>query len=312
MEISKEARHESPLAGALAGACGSDAVHISEPMKEHTTFRIGGPADYFVTPHTAGEIRELSGIARQYGADVYIMGNGSNLLVSDQGIRGVVIRLGREFGAVRVEGTTIFAQAGALLSGVAAAALEAELTGFEFAAGIPGTVGGACLMNAGAYGGEMKQVLKSVQVLTPQGEIKVRGPEEMGLSYRHSAFMEDGSVILEAEIGLSKGKAEDIKAVMEDLKKRRQEKQPLDLPSAGSTFRRPEGYVAGKLIRDAGLAGLSCGGARVSEKHCGFIVNTGGATASDVKTLIEDVRSRVLDAYGVELFPEIRFLGDFA
>lgn len=296
---------------ALAAVAGEGAVRTQEPMNLHTTFRIGGPADYFVEPCSAEETAELIRVCREYGVDAYIMGNGSNVLVSDAGYRGVIIRLGKAFGEIRTEGSRIRAQAGALLSSVAAAALEAGLTGFEFAAGIPGTVGGACLMNAGAYGGEMKQVLKSVRVLTEEGEERFFSVEEMDLSYRHSRFMEDGSVILEAEIELRPGVKEEIRAVMDDLRSRRQEKQPLEFPSAGSTFRRPEGYFAGKLIMDEGFRGYARGGAQVSEKHCGFIINAGNATASDVAELISEVRDRVLASTGVELVPEIRFLGDF-
>lgn len=299
------------FAGILAGIAGPGSVKMGEPMRLHTTFRIGGPADYYVTVHSGEEIRGIIAACREHGTEYQVLGNGSNVLVSDEGIRGVVIRLGKEFGAVRTEGTVVHAEAGALLSGVAAAALEAGLAGLEFAAGIPGTVGGACLMNAGAYGGEMKQVLREVTVLRPDGGICGVPVGEMELSYRHSRFMDDGSVILAAAIQLAEGDRDEIRARVEELRCRRQEKQPLDVPSAGSTFKRPEGFFAGKLIMDAGLRGFSVGGAQVSGKHCGFVVNTGDARAEDVRDLIREVQRRVKESFGVDLVPEIRFLGEF-
>ena len=297
------------FAEALEQIAGRGAVLTDEPMRLHTTFRIGGPADYFVTVHSAEEIRDTLKLCRAQEIPCFLMGNGSNLLVSDDGFRGTVIRLGREYGAVRPEGDELVCEAGASLSAIASEALARRLTGFEFAGGIPGTLGGACLMNAGAYGGEMKQVLRSVDCLTPEGRMRTVPAAEAELGYRHSRFMDDGSVILGARIGLTEGSETKIRQRMEELSRKRREKQPLTMPSAGSTFKRPEGYFAGKLIMDAGLRGYRVGGAQVSEKHCGFVVNTGGATAADVCRLICDVRDRVRDTSGVMLVPEVRFLG---
>ena len=241
----------------------------------------------------------------------YIVGNGSNLLVSDKGYEGVIIQIYKQMNQVEVEGTQIRAQAGALLSMIAKRALDAELTGFEFAAGIPGTLGGACVMNAGAYGGEMKDVLKSVTVLTDKGEVKALAKEELELGYRTSVIAKKGYIVLEAVIELQKGEKEKIQAVMDDLKERRVTKQPLEYPSAGSTFKRPEGYFAGKLIQDAGLRGFQVGGAQVSEKHCGFVINKDQATASDVMNLMNQVSDKVYEEFGVRLQPEVKRLGEF-
>ncbi len=290
---------------------GQDSVRMDEPMKEHTTFRIGGPADLFLMPSSIEGVSRAAAYLREREIPFFILGNGSNLLVSDKGYRGVVIQISRRLSAIETEGTRIRAEAGALLSRVASAAAGNSLTGMEFASGIPGTLGGACLMNAGAYGGEMKQVLQEVTCLSTDGVIRRTGPEDMGLSYRHSAFMDSGDVILSAVLSLKEGDPAGIRARMDELKAMRTSKQPLDLPSAGSTFKRPEGYFAGKLIMDAGLRGYRVGDAQVSEKHCGFVVNRGEATARDVWTLIKDVRERVLKDAGVELVPEVRFLGEF-
>ena len=269
-----------------------EQVKKDEPMKSHTTFRVGGPADYFVTPQTAEEVAKVIEACTQEKVPYYIVGNGSNLLVS-------------------VEGAQIHAQAGALLSMIAKRALDAELTGFEFAAGIPGTLGGACVMNAGAYGGEMKDVLKSVTVLTDKGEVKTLAKEELELGYRTSVIAKKGYIVLEAVLELQKGEKEKIQAVMDDLKERRVTKQPLEYPSAGSTFKRPEGYFAGKLIQDAGLRGFQVGGAQVSEKHCGFVINKDQATASDVMNLMNQVSDKVYEEFGVRLQPEVKRLGEF-
>ncbi len=289
---------------------GADCVMQSEPMARHTTFRIGGPADWFVTPRTIDAAAALIRALRRDGIAFFIMGNGSDLLVSDAGFRGVVVQFGRGMSDVKIDGTAIRAEAGALLSKIAAAAADASLTGFEFAGGIPGTLGGACIMNAGAYGGEMKQVISSVTCLTTDGEIKVIPAEELDFGYRHSRFSARGEIVLSAELSLRQGKCSEIRAKMDDLMQRRKSKQPLEMPSAGSTFKRPEGYFAGKLIMDAGLRGYTVGGAQVSEKHCGFVVNRGGATAADVLQLIRDVQARVYRQAGVRLEPEVRFLGD--
>ena len=293
-------------------AClGSDNVYRNEPMKRHTTFRIGGPADYYLCPHSAKEIQKVVEICREEKLPYFILGNGSNLLVSDQGYRGVVIQLWKNVSDIRVEGCLIHAKAGASLAKIAAEALEEGLTGMEFAAGIPGTLGGAVVMNAGAYGGEMKDILKEVLVMDQQGRIFTLEKKDLKLGYRTSAVKEKGYIVLAAVLELRPGDREEIRKLMEDLKQKRVEKQPLDLPSAGSTFKRPEGYFAGKLIMDAGLRGFSVGGAQVSEKHCGFIVNTGGASASDVLTLIREVQKRVREKFGVELETQVKFLGEF-
>ena len=240
----------------------------------------------------------------------YIIGNGSNLLVSDKGYRGVIIQIYKEMNEITVEDGKVKAQAGALLSGIAAKALAAELTGFEFASGIPGTIGGACVMNAGAYGGEMKDVLESVTVLTGEGEIIELGRNELELGYRTSVIAKKGYIVLGAVMKLEHGDAVNIKAYMDELKEKRVTKQPLEYPSAGSTFKRPEGHFAGKLIEDAGLRGFQVGGAQVSEKHCGFVINRDHATAADIMELMRQVQMRVKENSGVDLEPEVKRLGD--
>ena len=290
---------------------GSDNVRLHEPMKKHTTFRIGGPADYYLCPHSTEELQKILQICRENKLEFFILGNGSNLLVSDKGYRGVVIQLWKNFSDIETEDNTITVKAGALLSKVAAEALEESLTGMEFASGIPGTMGGAVMMNAGAYGGEMKDIIREVTVLTREGELLTLSKEEMNFGYRTSVVKEKGYVVISAELQLRKGDREEIRKVMDELKERRVTKQPLDMPSAGSTLKRPEGYFAGKLIMDAGLRGFSVGGAQISEKHCGFVVNKGDATAADVLGLIGEVQKRVQEKFGVALEPEVKFLGEF-
>lgn len=290
---------------------GSDNVKQQEPMSRHTTFRIGGPADFYLCPHSTKEVQEIVEICKEEKLPYFVLGNGSNLLVSDKGYRGVVIQLWKNFSDITVKDCCIQAKAGALLSKVAAEALEAGLTGMEFASGIPGTIGGAAFMNAGAYGGEMKDIIKSVKVLDTQGEVRVLPKEELKMGYRTSIVKEKGYTVLSVELELTRGNQEEIRNTMEDLKERRTSKQPLEMPSAGSTFKRPEGYFAGKLIMDSGLRGFSVGGAQVSEKHCGFVVNKGGATAMDVLNLIREVQRRVKEQFGVDLETEVRFLGEF-
>lgn len=290
---------------------GSDNVKQQEPMSRHTTFRIGGPADFYLCPHSTNEVQEIVEICKEEKLPYFVLGNGSNLLVSDKGYRGVVIQLWKNFSDITVKDCCIQAKAGALLSKVAAEALEAGLTGMEFASGIPGTIGGAAFMNAGAYGGEMKDIIKSVKVLDTQGEVRVLPKEELKMGYRTSIVKEKGYTVLSVELELTRGNQEEIRNTMEDLKERRTSKQPLEMPSAGSTFKRPEGYFAGKLIMDSGLRGFSVGGAQVSEKHCGFVVNNGGATAMDVLNLIREVQRRVKEQFGVDLETEVRFLGEF-
>lgn len=290
---------------------GEEQILREEPMRLHTTFRIGGPAQFFVIPRTQEEAAAAVRLCRSEGAPYYIIGNGSNLLVSDKGYRGVVIQLFKEFSDINIEGTRIRAQAGASLAKIAAEALRAGLAGFEFAAGIPGTLGGACIMNAGAYGGEMKDVLLAVTVLTKDGEIREIPREELDMGYRTSRASREGWIVLGAAIELARGDEKEIRAKMEDLKQRRTDKQPLEYPSAGSTFKRPEGYFAGKLIQDAGLKGLRVGDAMVSEKHSGFVVNCGNATAADVDGLIRLVQEKVREDSGITLEPEVRRLGEF-
>lgn len=290
---------------------GRDHVLTDEPMKQHTTFKIGGPADYFLVPETGEEVGEIIKICRKTDTPYFILGNGSNLLVGDGGYRGAVIQVYRNMSAVTVEGTTITAQAGALLSAVAAAAKNASLTGFEFAGGIPGTVGGAAVMNAGAYGGEMKDVLVEVTVMDAEGKIFAISAEKLELGYRTSVIKKAGYIVLEAKIRLKEGDQEAIRERMKELTIQRTTKQPLEYPSAGSTFKRPEGYFAGKIVMDSGLRGYQVGGARISEKHCGFVINAGDATAKDVRTLMDNVRNIVYEKYGVTLEPEVKFLGEF-
>ena len=283
-------------------------ILAEEPMKSHTTFKIGGPADIYIEPDYATIIPLIS-FLKERDVKFIVIGNGSNLLVSDKGIEGVVISLGKKSANITISGDTVVAEAGAMLSSVANTAAEAGLTGLEFASGIPGSIGGAVFMNAGAYGGEMKDVLESVLVLTSNYEKKIMSPEELRLSYRHSSLMEEEGYVLSATLKLSHGNKDEIKAKIEDIRKQRIEKQPLNFPSAGSTFKRPEGYFAGKLIDDAGLRGYTVGGAQVSEKHCGFVVNKGEATAADVLKLMSDVDSKVFDKFGVHLVPEVRIIG---
>ena len=295
----------------LCGCAGEENVRRQEPMSLHTTFRIGGPADLFVTPGSIQAVADSIRICKETQTPFAVIGNGSNLLVSDTGYRGVIIQIGRNLNQVSVNGEEIRAQAGAMLSVIAKTALSESLTGFEFASGIPGTLGGAAVMNAGAYGGEMKDVLTEVTVLTREGEIRTIPAEKLEMGYRTSLAAKNGWIILEAVLKFQKGDAEAIRGRMEELKMQRVTKQPLDLPSAGSTFKRPEGYFAGKLIMDAGLRGFTVGGAQISEKHCGFVVNKGGATAEDVRNLICAVQKKVQEEAGVKLEPEVKFLGEF-
>ena len=286
-------------------------VYLDEPMKKHTTFRVGGPADYFVTPNTVEEVKAIIALCKKENVPYYILGNGSNLLVGDQGYRGVMIQLYKEMSNIEVDGEVIRVQAGALLSRIGNMALEAELQGFEFAAGIPGTVGGAVVMNAGAYGGEMKDILVDATVLTADGEVLVLKNEELELGYRTSVVAQKGYIVLGATFKLEKGCKEDIRGKMDELKVQRTTKQPLEFPSAGSTFKRPTGYFAGKLIQDAGLRGFQVGGAQVSEKHCGFVINKDNATAADIVELMKQVADKVYAEFGVTLEPEVKRIGEF-
>ena len=288
-----------------------ERVLLDEPMNKHITFRVGGPADYFVMPKTMGEVKYVVGLCKEMGMPYYVIGNGSNLLVSDNGFRGVIIQIYKEMNEICVDGEIIDVQAGALLSKIGSKVVEMELAGFEFAAGIPGTVGGAVVMNAGAYGGEMKDILVSATVLTDEGEICEIANSELELGYRTSLIQKKDWIVLGAKFKLSKGNVADIRAKMEELKIQRVTKQPLEYPSAGSTFKRPEGYFAGKLIQDAGLRGFQVGGAQVSEKHCGFVINKENASAQDIANLMCEVAEKVYQQFGVRLEAEVKRLGEF-
>lgn len=290
---------------------GEENVHTDEPMSRHTTFRIGGNVDYFVKPGNADEVAAVIVVCREYNIPYFILGNGSNLLVSDDGYRGMIINIMDNMDSVTVDGRIITAQAGAMLVRVSVMARDNALTGLEFASGIPGTIGGAVYMNAGAYGGEMKNVVKTVRAIDEYGRIYELDSEKMDFSYRHSIVEERKLIVLEVTLELEHGSREAIDDRMKELAEARRSKQPLEYPSAGSTFKRPEGYFAGKLIMDAGLRGYSVGGAQVAEKHCGFVINKGGATASDVVELIRDVQHDVDDKFGVTLEPEVKMLGEF-
>ena len=299
------------LADTLRAATSTAQVLEHEPMARHTTMRVGGPAEILFSPASEGELLFAVREAKRAGAPFRIIGNGSNLLVLDGGLPGLTIRLGEAFSKISVDGNQIRAQAGALLSRVAAAARDASLTGLEFASGIPGSAGGGRAMNAGAYGGPLSDVFEGCRALDPEtGIISALGPAEMALGYRESAALSRGLIVTEAAFRLTAGDRSAIQAKMDDLSARRREKQPLNLPSAGSTFKRPEGYFAGALIEQAGLKGLRVGGACVSEKHAGFVVNDRNATARDVLDLIRLVQARVLEHSGVRLETEVRILGE--
>ena len=294
----------------LAEIVSAEAILENEPMSKHTTFRIGGNADVFVSTKV-NQVADVIKLAKEYQVPVTIIGNGSNLLVGDKGIRGLVLSFGKKAEEIVLDGRCMTVSAGTILAKVAAEAAKNSLTGLEFAAGIPGTMGGAIVMNAGAYGGEMKDVLISAKVLTPEGEVKELSNAELDLSYRHSCIPEKNYIVLEATLELTEGDEAVIRETMEDFKNRRVDKQPLEYPSAGSTFKRPEGHFAGKLIQDAELRGYQVGGAQVSEKHCGFVINKGDATAKDVLQLISDVKKIVYEKFQVELEPEVKMIGEF-
>ncbi len=299
------------LADTLRAATSTAQVLEHEPMARHTTMRVGGPAEILFSPASEGELLFAVREAKRAGAPFRIIGNGSNLLVLDGGLPGLTIRLGEAFSKISVDGNQIRAQAGALLSRVAAAARDASLTGLEFASGIPGSAGGGMAMNAGAYGGQLSDVFEGCRALDPEtGIISALSPAEMALGYRESAALSRGLIVTEAAFRLTAGDRSAIQAKMDDLSARRREKQPLNLPSAGSTFKRPEGYFAGALIEQSGLKGLRVGGACVSEKHAGFVVNDRNATARDVLDLIRLVQARVLEHSGVRLETEVRILGE--
>lgn len=285
-------------------------IKINEPMNKHTSFRVGGPAKVFLTVRTEEVLKKVLKALEEKNLSYFVLGNGSNLLVSDLGYEGVIIYLGEEFAGIEVTETYIKAGAAAFLGRVARRALEEELTGLEFAAGIPGSLGGGVVMNAGAYGGELSQVVTKVRAMNPKGEVITLEKEDLMLGYRTSVFKHKPYIILEVFMELQKGDKKEIFGKMEEYTKARVEKQPLEYPSAGSTFKRPEGYFAGKLIMDAGLRGYQVGGAQVSEKHCGFVINKENATATDIKTLMRDVAKEVEKQFGVELEPEVILLGE--
>lgn len=286
-------------------------VVCDEPMSRHTTFRIGGNADVFASISNEHEVLRLIELLKNEGIPYYVIGNGSNILVSDKGFPGVIIEIGTRYNDIRVHDNQIVARAGALLSAVSHVALDNCLTGLEFASGIPGTVGGAIIMNAGAYGGEMKQVACKIRALLPDGTIAVLTNEDMEFEYRNSKAKKEGYIILQVTYQLLKGERDVIDGIMRDLNMKRRDKQPLEFPSAGSTYKRPVGYYAGKLIAEAGLKGYSVGGAQVSEKHAGFLINRNNATSNDMYSLIMDVQKKVYENSGVKLEPEVIFLGDF-
>lgn len=302
---------DTDILGKLQDIVGSDNIVSDEPMRKHTTFRIGGNADIFVRPESKEQIAEILRLCRKQYVPYFILGNGSNLLVGDRGFRGVVINIMDNMNDIKVDGGIIKAQAGAMLIKVSRAARDNSLTGLEFASGIPGTIGGAIYMNAGAYGGEMKDVVTQVTAMDAEGEIYTFGTDELEFSYRHSVIQQRDLIVLDVTMKLAAGDQKIIDDRMSELAVARRTKQPLEYPSAGSTFKRPEGYFAGKLIMDAGLRGYRVGDAQVSEKHCGFVVNRGNATADDVIKLIDDVKAKVSEEYDVVLEPEVRMIGEF-
>lgn len=294
----------------LLNIVGEENIKLDEPMKKHISFRVGGPADILVKPTTEQQLSDIIKLIKKENVPYLIIGNGSNLLIKDGGIRGVVIEISNNFNHFEIEGNKVKIQSGALLSVVGKAVLKEELKGFEFAAGIPGTLGGALAMNAGAYGGEMKDIVKTVRLMDTKGEIFELTNEQMEFGYRKSILSREEYIVLSATIELENGSFDEIKAVMADFTQRRVTKQPLSLPSAGSTFKRPEGNFAGKLIEDSGLRGLTLRGAQVSEKHCGFVVNLGNANAKDLLDLMYVVKSTVFAKYGVMLEEEVKILGE--
>lgn len=300
---------DAMLLETLRGIVGPEAVRVGVPMSELTTFRIGGPAAVVVEPATADEVAGVLRACRVADVDVRVLGLGSDLLVSDAGVDAVVVRLAQRFSSIEVRGAKLFVDAGASNEQVAQAALAAGLAGYEFASGIPGTIGGAAIMNAGAYGGEFRDVCCGLTCATPDGSIVEVTAWQACWGYRHSMMGDEGWTVLGAVLQLHPDSDDSIRARMDDLAMRRAEKQPLDMPSAGSTFKRPAGYFAGKLIQDAGLRGFRVGGAQVSQKHTGFVVNAGGATAADVRELIAQVQQRVFENEGVRLEPEVRMWG---
>lgn len=301
----------SAMLETLRGYVSEDNIHLQESMAVHTTFRVGGSADCLIEIESAEQLQKVQRYLYQVEYPFTVVGNGSNLLVSDNGYRGIILQIGQKMSNISVNGNVIVAQSGATMAQVAAAAWKNGLTGLEFASGIPGTVGGGVVMNAGAYGGELAQVVTYVQVLNIEGEFMNLDNDTMEFGYRKSTIRRQPFIVTEVTFELTPGDPEIIKAKMDELAVKRREKQPLEFPSAGSTFKRPEGHFAGELIMNAGLRGFQVGGARVSDKHCGFVINTGNASAADIMDVIWEVQRRVKDRFGVDLEPEIVFLGTF-
>ncbi|MBR2452791.1 MAG: UDP-N-acetylmuramate dehydrogenase [Clostridia bacterium] len=290
---------------------GKENVFEKEPMKKHTTFKIGGVADWFLTPQNKTQLKELVLVLKEQNIPFFVLGNGSNLLVGDKGIRGVVICLGKQMDNIQISGSECYVESGAILSKVANAVQRAGLSGFEFASGIPGSIGGAVFMNAGAYEHEMKEIIKTVEYMDQNGEIFSISNEECDFGYRTSIFSKNDYIVLSAVFSLQEDSLEEIKNRMDDYTSRRTSKQPLEKPSAGSVFKRPVGHFAGALIEQSGLKGYQIGGAQVSEKHAGFIINTGNATAKDVLDLIEYIKKVVFENFGVMLETEVKMIGEF-
>ncbi len=295
----------------VASILPAEDIKIREPLDRYTSFRTGGEADCMLLVNDAEQLGKLLKYMSITGNDYFLLGNGTNLLVSDRGYDGTVIKFGPGMSRIHVDGERVYVQAGALLSQTAKRAMEEGLSGLEFASGIPGSIGGGLVMNAGAYGGEMSQIVESVTVMNESGEIMELDCDTMEFGYRTSVIKNRAFVVLEAALHLQRGNKADIQAKMEEFAARRKEKQPLEYPSAGSIFKRPEGYFAGKLIMDSGMRGYRVGGAQVSEKHCGFIINTGNATSEDIAELMAEVQDRVKERFRVSLEPEIVRLGEF-
>jgi len=293
----------------LTNIVDSKDIQIDEPMKNHTSFKVGGPVDILVNPENYKQVVDIINLCKEDNVPYYIIGNGTNLLIKDGGIRGVVIKLCK-LNEITLEQDRLIAKSGALLKDVSDIALKQGLTGFEFACGIPGSIGGAVAMNAGAYNGEISNVIENAKVIDNDGKIRVLNKDELELGYRMSSILKHGYTVIEVTFKLQKGEQEKIKGRIEDLSKRRSDRQPLEYPSAGSTFKRPEGYFAAKLIEDSGLKGVKVGGAEVSQKHSGFIINKGDATAKDILDLIKLVQNTVKDKFNVDLFTEVRIIGE--
>ena len=294
----------------LFAGCTAKPLLLNEPMSRHTSFKIGGPADLLAMPTSEDELRRLLEKAQEAGVPVTLIGNGSNLLVRDKGVRGLVIKLGNMLTDIKIDGSTITFGSGVALSMAAKTAANNGLTGMEFAVGIPGSIGGAVYMNAGAYDGEMANVVASVRVMDMAGNIKEMTAADLQFGYRKTALQNSGLIVTAVTVAMERGDVDAINAKMADFSQRRISKQPLEMPSAGSMFKRPPGYFAGTLIDQTGLKGYSVGGAQVSTKHAGFVVNTGGATAADVLQLIRDVQDKVMAAHGVLLQPEVLVIGE--